>query len=64
MWDLLALAVSPSFVVGIVLGVVLAVVFHYIAPVGVDTAAAGAWFVGIGGAVGLLWRLIFGSRKE
>lgn len=64
MWDLLALAVSPLFVVGVVLGAVLAVGFHYVAPVGVDTASAGAWFVGIGGAGGLLWRFIFTARKE
>ena len=64
MWDLLALAISPAFVVGLVLGLLLAVVFHHLAPVGVDTVSAGAWFVGVGGVAGLLWRFIFSARKK
>jgi hypothetical protein len=66
MWNLLALAISPAFVVGLVLGLLLAVVFHHLAPVGVgvDTVSAGAWFVGVGGVAGLLWCFIFSARKK
>lgn len=64
MWDLLALAISPAFVVGLVLGILMALGFHYLAPLGVDTVAAGGWFVGVGGVAGLLWQAIFSARKK
>jgi hypothetical protein len=64
MWDLLALAISPAFFVGIVFGLLVAVGFHHLAPAGIDAASAGAWFVGVGGVIGLLWNFIFGSRKK
>ena len=64
MWDLLALAISPAFVVGLVLGLLVAVGFHHLAPVDVDTASAGAWFIGVGGVAGLLWRFIFSEPEK
>ena len=64
MWDLLALAISPAFVVGVVFGLLVAVGFHHLAPVDVDTVSAGAWFVGVGGVAGLLWQFIFSARKK
>lgn len=64
MWDLLALVISPAFVVGIVLGLLVAVGFHFVAPAHVDTVSAGGWFVGIGGVVGVIWQFISGSREK
>ena len=64
MWDLLGLAWSPAFVVGVVLGFLVAVGFHQVAPVDVDTVAAGAWFVALGGVAGLLWEFLFSVRKK
>ena len=58
------LLTTPAFFVGTVLGFLLALLFHWLAPAGVDTAAAGAWFVGIGMTAGLLWSLVFSNRDK
>jgi hypothetical protein len=63
MWNLLELTIFPAFVIGVVLGLLVAVGFRYLAPVDVDTISAGAWFVVVGGAAGLLWQFIFSAQK-
>ena len=60
--DFLSVLAAPGAVVGAVAGVAVAVLFHWLAPLGVDTTSAGAWFVGLGWLVGLL--VSFGSRSK
>ena len=45
MENLFALLIAPAMLVGVVGGVLVAMVFHWLAPAGTDTTAAGAWFV-------------------
>jgi hypothetical protein len=49
----------PAVLIGFVLGVAAAAVFHWLAPPGTDTSTAGAWFVGLGCLAGVLWSLAF-----
>ena len=51
-------------VLGALVGVGIALLFHWLAPEGTDTAAAGAWFVGGGAAIGVFWSLLFGKREK
>jgi hypothetical protein len=53
---------NAAVFVGFMLGLAAAAVFHWLAPAGTDTAAAGAWFVGLGCLAGVLWSLA--SRKH
>ena len=62
MENLFALLIAPAMLVGVVGGVLVAMVFHWLAPAGTDTTAAGAWFVGLGAVIGLFWQWLF--RKE
>jgi hypothetical protein len=64
MEDLLALLVAPAVLVGVVGGLALAVAFHWLAPSDTDTVSAGAWFVGLGAAGGLLWERRFSKDKR
>jgi hypothetical protein len=50
--------------VGFLLGLAAASVFHWLAPVGTDTAAAGAWLVGLGCLAGALWSLARGKHGK
>lgn len=59
MEDLFALLIAPAVVVGVVGGLALALLFHWLAPTGTDTVSAGAWFVGLGAVGGLLWQWRF-----
>jgi Na+-transporting NADH:ubiquinone oxidoreductase subunit NqrB len=59
---LLSLLAAPSVAVGVLAGLGVALLFHWFAPVGTDTVTAGAWFVGLGCLLGLLWP-IFRKRK-
>ena len=54
--------VSPWSCLGAAVGLALAVVVHWAAPIDVDTVQAGAWLVGIGWVAGLAWDLI--SRES
>ena len=49
---------------GFVLGFAVAVVFHWLAPAGTDTATAGAWFVGAGCLAGVVWSLARGTTDK
>lgn len=60
-FDLLA---NPGAVLGALAGLCIAFLFHWLAPVGTDTVAAGAWFVAGGALIGLLWALLFGKREK
>lgn len=62
--SLLGLLAAPGALLGAVTGLAIAVLFHWLAPAGTDTAAAGAWFVGFGWVGGLLWSIIFAGRAE
>jgi hypothetical protein len=50
--------VSPLSCLGAAVGLALAAVVNWAAPVDVDTVQAGAWLVGIGWVAGLAWDLI------
>jgi hypothetical protein len=56
--------INGAVFVGFVLGLAVAGIFHWLAPVGVDTAAAGAWFVGLGCLAGVLWSLARGKHGQ
>ena len=58
----LSLLAAPAVFAGALIGVALAVLFHWLAPGGTDTVGAGAWLVGLCAAAGLLWQ--WASRKE
>ena len=60
-FDLLA---NPGAVLGALVGVGVALLFHWVAPEGTDTAAAGAWFVGGGAVIGVFWSLLFEKREK
>jgi hypothetical protein len=60
-FDLLA---NPGAVLGALVGLCVALVFHWLAPAGTDTVAAGAWFVGGGTLVGLAWLLLVRKRDK
>lgn len=62
--SLLSVLTAPSAALGALAGLTLALVFHWLAPVGTDTTTAGAWFVGLGWLVGLVWENVFGARKK
>ncbi|MFM2447672.1 MAG: hypothetical protein RIS44_122 [Pseudomonadota bacterium] len=50
--------------VGFVIGLLVAILFHWFAPTGADTISAGAWFIGLGCLAGLLWSFLRrGHRK-
>jgi hypothetical protein len=55
---------STAVFIGFVLGLAAAAVFHWFAPAGTDTAAAGAWFVGLGCVAGVLWSLVFREHDK
>ena len=61
---LFALLVEPAILVGLIAGIVLAVLFHWFAPVGTGTVSAGAWFVGLGAIGGLIWQMLMRSEKK
>ena len=63
MEELLTLLVAPAFLVGAISGLVLAFIFHWLAPAGTDTIAAGAWLVGLCAAAGLALSLLGRKRK-
>lgn len=50
------------FIGGILVGIVLGTVFHWIAPAGTDTYAVVIWLAAIGGVFGFFWELHF--RKQ
>ncbi len=62
--SLLSVLAAPGAFLGVLAGLGVALVFHWLAPVGTDSTTAGAWFVGIGWLGGLLWSNIFGTRKK
>ncbi|HSV46953.1 MAG TPA: hypothetical protein VLJ58_14290 [Ramlibacter sp.] len=62
--ELITLLVAPAMLVGVVGGLVVALLFHWLAPAGTDTVSAGAWFVVIGGAAGLLWQMLVRKEKN
>ena len=62
MEDLLSLLASLAVLVGVLGGLALAMLFHWLAPIGTDTVSAGGWFIGLGGVAGLLWEWRF--RKD
>ena len=62
--SLLSVLAAPGAFLGVLAGLGVALVFHWLAPVGTDSMTAGAWFVGIGWLVGLLWTNIFETRKK
>jgi len=64
MGSLFDLLTIPSAAVGLALGIGMAMLFHWLAPAGTDVVSAGAWFVGGGWALGLLWAAVFGSRPK
>lgn len=55
---------TPAVFIGFVLGAIAAATFHWLAPVGTDTSAAGAWFIGLGCLGGVLWSLTFGRHRN
>lgn len=61
---LFALLLEPAILVGLIAGIVLAILFHCFAPVGTDTVSAGAWFVGLGVIGGLIWQMLMRSEKK
>jgi hypothetical protein len=61
--SLLSLLAAPGVALGALAGLVLAFLFHWLAPAGTDTAAAGGWFLGLGCLAGLLWST-FTRRKQ
>ncbi|MFM8899444.1 MAG: hypothetical protein ACKOF9_05765 [Burkholderiales bacterium] len=58
------LTLSPPVFVGFILGLVVAFLFHWAAPTGVDTITAGSWFVGIGCLAGLVWSFLQGEHRK
>jgi hypothetical protein len=54
---------TGEVLVGFVAGLAAAFLFHWLAPVGTDVAAAGAWFVGLGCLAGVIWSLVRGTYK-
>ena len=64
MGSFLDLLVVPGAVIGLVLGIVLATLFHWLAPAGTDTASAATWLIAGGWVIGLLWSGIFGKRQK
>jgi hypothetical protein len=62
--ELFTLLAAPAMLVGVVGGLGFALLFHWLAPTGTDTVSAGAWFVGIGAAGGLLWQMLFRKGKK
>ena len=62
--SLLALLAAPEVALGALVGLGIGLLFHWLAPAGTDTVAAGAWFVGLGCLVGLAWPIIFGRSKK
>jgi len=58
------LAAPPAVLVGVLGGLALALLFHWLAPTGTDTASAGAWLVGLGAVAGLLWQWRFPKDKQ
>jgi Na+-transporting NADH:ubiquinone oxidoreductase subunit NqrB len=62
--DLFALIASPTVLAGVVGGLALAMLFHWLAPSGTDTVSAGAWFVGLGALAGFFWQWRFRQRTK
>jgi hypothetical protein len=60
---MLEILASPWSCVGVVAGVLVTVLVHWIAP-SADAIQAGAWLVGIGWLAGLGWELIGGSNDK
>ena len=58
------LLVVPGALLGALAGLVLAGLFHWLAPAGSDTVAAGAWFVGLGWLLGLCWSKLSGAPEK
>lgn len=56
--------VSPWSCAGAVVGLLIAMAIHWIAPADVDTVQIGAWLVGIGWAAGLAWDLMGSERRD
>lgn len=51
-------------VVGALVGLVVAFMFHWFAPPGTDTVSAGAWFVGLGSVGGVIWFFLAGKKSK
>ena len=55
---------TPAVFVVFLCGLAAALLFRWLAPIGTDTGAAGAWFVGLGLAGGLLWSACVKKFKD
>jgi hypothetical protein len=55
---------NAAVLVGFTVGLAVAALFHWLAPIGTDTTAAGAWFVGLGCLAGVLWSLVISKHGK
>lgn len=64
MGTLLDLFIVPGAAIWLALGVILAMLFHWLAPAGTDTGSAAAWFIGVSWALGMMWSAIYSERRK
>ena len=64
MENFLTLLAEPAVLIGVVVGLGVAAVFNWIAPMGTDTVTAGAWFIGLGSVGGLIWNWAYGKSGK